>query len=144
MWRWETEERRGIKIESPIVLAHAEHAVNLGNAEPVKDVRHKGLKPHVLNARNVFCPLEVVRCAVLASLPGIVHHCRREISSVEAKNLQFWNESEYCRTILEHVSLLWPIRFTHTPPLPTIRKKKRFILALTLVTSPRARPSFRK
>lgn len=53
-------------------LAHAQHAVDLLDAEPVQDVGHKGLEAHVLNAGNVLRPLEILGCAVLAAFPGIV------------------------------------------------------------------------
>lgn len=56
-------------------LAHAQHAVNLGDAEPVQNVRHQRLETHVFDTGNVFGTLEVIRGAILASLAGVVHNC---------------------------------------------------------------------
>lgn len=64
-------------------LAHAQHAVDLGDPEPVEDVRHEGLEPHVLDAGNVFGPFEVVRCAIFPAFPRVVHHCAM-LEGVEA------------------------------------------------------------
>lgn len=55
------------------LLAHAEHAVNLLDAEPVQNVRHQSLESHVLDSGNVLGSLEVVRGTVLTSFPGIVY-----------------------------------------------------------------------
>jgi len=57
------------------LLAHAQHAVDLGDSEPVQDIWHQGLEPHVLDAGDVFGPFEVVRCTVFSTFPRVVHHC---------------------------------------------------------------------
>lgn len=55
-------------------LAHAEHPVDLLYAKPMKDIWHKGLEAHILNASDVLRPLEVVRSSISASLSCIVNH----------------------------------------------------------------------
>lgn len=56
-------------------LAHAEHPVNLGDAEPMEDIGHQSLETHVFDAGDVLGPFEVVRRTILSSFPSIVHHC---------------------------------------------------------------------
>ena len=62
--------------EAENLLAHAQHPINLGDTEPVEDVRHQSLEPHVLDAGYVFSPLEVIGGPVLASLPRVVDNCK--------------------------------------------------------------------
>ena len=57
------------------VLAHAQHPIDLGDTEPMQNVRHKGLEAHVLHTGDVLGSLEVIGCPVLATLSGIVHDC---------------------------------------------------------------------
>lgn len=57
------------------VLAHAQHAVNLGDAQPVEDVRHQRLEAHVLHARHVLGTFEVVGGAVFATLASVIYDC---------------------------------------------------------------------
>lgn len=57
------------------LLAHAEHSINLGDSEPVEDVRHQSLEPHVFDASDVLGPFEVVRRTIFSSFPCIVHDC---------------------------------------------------------------------
>jgi hypothetical protein len=49
-------------VDNGVVLhiAHAQHAIDLGDAEPVEDIRHQGLEPHVLDACDVFRTLEIL------------------------------------------------------------------------------------
>lgn len=56
------------------LLAHAQHTVDLGDSEPVEDVRHKGLEAHVFDAGDHFGPFEVVRCTIFASFPRVVNN----------------------------------------------------------------------
>lgn len=67
--------RPGNGEEGANVLAHTQHAVDLGDSQPVQDVRHQRLETHVLDAGDVLGALKVVRGAVLASLAGVVHDC---------------------------------------------------------------------
>lgn len=46
------------------LLAHAEHAVDLGDAKPVQYIRHEGLKSHIFDTSNVLSPGEVFACLV--------------------------------------------------------------------------------
>lgn len=57
-------------------LAHAEHPINLGDAQPVQDIRHQSLEAHILDPRDVLGPLEVIRCAIFPALASVVHDCR--------------------------------------------------------------------
>lgn len=61
-------------------LAHAQHAVYLGDAEPVEYIRHQCLEAHILNAGHILGPLEVVGGAILTTLAGVVHDCGCELS----------------------------------------------------------------
>ncbi len=55
-------------------LAHAQHSINLGDAEPMEDIRHERLEPHVLDASNVLRSLEIIRSAIGASFTGVVYN----------------------------------------------------------------------
>jgi len=55
-------------------LAHAEHSVNLLDAQPVKDVRHECLESHVIDTGDPLGMIEVVGRPVVASLSRIVNH----------------------------------------------------------------------
>lgn len=67
-----------LAIGSANSLAHAQHAVNLLDAEPVENVGHESLESHVLDSCDIFRALEVVGCAVGSTLSGIVHNFRGE------------------------------------------------------------------
>lgn len=57
-----TDKRQGPREKKRRIneLAHAQHAVNLGNAEPVQNIRHQRLETHVFDTGNVFGSLEVI------------------------------------------------------------------------------------
>lgn len=55
----------------------ASHVVNLLHAEPVQDVGHQLLVPHVLDAGNVLRPRKVLARIVTTALPGVVDLYRR-------------------------------------------------------------------
>lgn len=57
------------------LLAHAQHTVDLGDPEPVQNIRHEGLESHVFDAGDVFGPFEVVGCTIFSTFPRVVHHC---------------------------------------------------------------------
>jgi len=61
-------------VNNSIVLhvGHAEHPVNLCDAEPVQDVRHEGLETHVFNAGNVLSSLKVLASTIFSSLSRVV------------------------------------------------------------------------
>lgn len=61
-------------------LAHAQHPVNLGDTEPVQNIRHQSLEPHVLDAGDVLGPFEIIRGAVFSAFSGVVHDCRVSVS----------------------------------------------------------------
>lgn len=61
------------------LLAHAQHAVNLFDTQPVQDIRHQSLESHVLDSRNVLRASEVLRGSIGTALSGIVDHCRRQL-----------------------------------------------------------------
>jgi hypothetical protein len=56
------------------LLAHAEHAVDLLDAEPMQDIGHQGLESHVLDPGDALSSLEVIRGAVFSSFSCIVHN----------------------------------------------------------------------
>lgn len=58
------------------VLAHAKHSIDLLDPEPVQDVGHEGLEPHVLDAGDVFRATEVVGRSIFHPLSSIVYHYR--------------------------------------------------------------------
>lgn len=62
-------------VDDGVVLhvGHAQHAVDLLDAEPVQDVGHEGLEAHVLDAGDVLGALEVLARAVGAPLARVVH-----------------------------------------------------------------------
>ena len=69
-----TEPRSlGILVVQQNSLAHTQHTVDLGDAEPVKDIRHESLEPHILDAGDVFGPFEVIRRPILPAFPSVVH-----------------------------------------------------------------------
>ena len=84
------------------ILAHAQHAVNLCDAQPVEDVRHEGLEAHVLDAGDHFGPFEVVRRAVFSAFPCVVHHCSLHVSSchhhMHGMLLEGWVKKVMCDT----------------------------------------------
>lgn len=55
-------------------LAHAQHSINLLDAEPMKDIRHKRLKPHIFDSGDILGSLEVIRRAIFATLPCVVYN----------------------------------------------------------------------
>lgn len=57
------------------ILAHAQHPVDLGDTQPVQDVRHQRLEAHIFDTGDVLGPLEVVGGPVFATLAGVVHDC---------------------------------------------------------------------
>ena len=72
---WEDTRRGGPGPWYKNVLAHAKHPVDLGDTEPVQDVRHQGLEAHVLHTSDVLSPLEVVGRPVFATLSSVIHNC---------------------------------------------------------------------
>lgn len=77
-------EGRGTRRYS---LAHAQHSVNLGDTQPVKDIRHQGLEAHVLYTGNVLGALEIVRCKICPALSRVVHNCRTFSVSLSSHDL---------------------------------------------------------
>ncbi len=63
-------------------LAHAQHPIDLLDAEPMQNVGHQGLKTHILDACNVFSPLEIVRGPVFSAFSRIVNNCGVWVSSL--------------------------------------------------------------
>lgn len=53
-------------------LGHAQHAINLGDAQPVQYIRHQSLEPHILGACNHLGALKVFAGSVGATLSSIV------------------------------------------------------------------------
>ena len=53
-------------------LAHAEHPINLLDAEPMENIGHQRLETHVLHTRNILGSLKVLRSSVQPTLSGIV------------------------------------------------------------------------
>lgn len=56
-------------------LAHAQHAVNLLDSQPVENVGHESLETHVFDARDILRPFEIIRSAVCAAFAGVVYNC---------------------------------------------------------------------
>jgi hypothetical protein len=56
-----------------IHIAHRDHVIDLRYSQPVKNVGHESLEPHVLNSRYQFSGLEVFVSRIAASLPQVVH-----------------------------------------------------------------------
>lgn len=55
------------------ILAHAQHAVNLLYPEPMQNVGHQLLEPHILHSGNIFSSFEVLRCSIGATLSGVIY-----------------------------------------------------------------------
>jgi hypothetical protein len=54
------------------LLAHTQHPIDLLDTEPMKNIGHQRLETHVLHTRNILRPLEILRCAVQSTFPGVV------------------------------------------------------------------------
>ena len=55
------------------LLGHGQHPVNLSDAEPMKDIGHERLEPHVLDARDILGALEVLARPVLSAFSCVVY-----------------------------------------------------------------------
>ena len=66
-------------------LAHAQHPIDLLDAEPMKDIGHQGLKAHVLDASHVFGSLEIIRSPVFSTFSCIVDDCGECVSISHGK-----------------------------------------------------------
>ena len=66
---------RDALLDDSIVLhvGHAKHAINLGDTQPVQDIRHQSLEAHILDTGDILRTLEVLARTVFATLSGIVH-----------------------------------------------------------------------
>lgn len=62
-------------------LAHAQHAIDLLDSQPMEDIRHQSLEAHVLHASNVLGTLEVFGCAVQTTLSSVVDEVLRHAVS---------------------------------------------------------------
>lgn len=54
------------------ILAHADEPINLSDSKPVQDIGHKVLESIVLDSRDIFSALEIIRCSVLTTLASII------------------------------------------------------------------------
>ena len=54
-------------------ITHRDHVINLGYSQPVEDVGHESLEPHVLDPGYEFSGLEVFIGGVSSSLPQVVY-----------------------------------------------------------------------
>src|SRR5687768_11658658 len=99
----------------------------------MQNVRHESLESHVFDTSNVLGPLEVVRRAISSAFTGVVDHCPSIStpdlhagccsSGRDGRGIRPYNTADMVRS----TSLTGKV-----------------ISKLTLVTSPKARPSFLK
>ena len=61
-------------------VAHAEHAIDLGDAQPVQDIRHQRLEAHVLDAGDVLRALKVLVGAIGAAFARVVDEVLRHLA----------------------------------------------------------------
>lgn len=54
-------------------LGNHKHSVDLGNTEPVQNIRHQSLETHVLDAGNVLCTFEVLACTIGTTFSCVVY-----------------------------------------------------------------------
>lgn len=122
------------------LLAHAQHSVNLFDAEPVKDIGHQCLESHVFHARDILRSLEILRSAIQSTLPCIVH----KILNHPIRQPGNWDGSCYatgcCCKVSCGVGKWLRQRDLHLGMAHSLDWE----VARTLVTSPKARPSLRK
>jgi hypothetical protein len=61
-------------------VGHGHKAVNLGDSEPVEDIRHERLEAHILDSCDVLGSLEVLCGGISSSLAGIVDQVLCDLS----------------------------------------------------------------
>lgn len=54
-------------------ITHTEHTIDLGDAQPMQDIRHQRLKAHILHPRDILRALEILARAIGAAFPRVVH-----------------------------------------------------------------------
>lgn len=54
------------------LLGHTQHAINLLDTQPMQDIRHESLEPHILYAGDVLGSLEILGCAIGAAFSCVV------------------------------------------------------------------------
>lgn len=104
-------------LDNRIILhiAHAHHAVNLLDPQPVQDVRHERLEAHVLDARDELRALEILVRAVAAALAQVVHEILGHLAQGTALLAEVRDDADAARlraadALLDRIGEVWLAR----------------------------------
>jgi hypothetical protein len=58
--------------DSHLHIAHGHHVINLDDTQPMQDIGHEGLEPHILHAGDQFCRFKIPISGIATSFSEIV------------------------------------------------------------------------
>lgn len=93
------------------LLAHAQHPVNLGDTQPVQDIRHQCLEAHVFHAGNVLSPLKIFRRTIFPAFPSVIHHYRSRLEGQHLSAHQERGRQRYCMCNIQYYTRISSTRF---------------------------------
>lgn len=79
-------KNRDALVDDRIVLhvRHAQHTIDLRDSQPMQDIRHQRLKPHVFDPSDILSAFEVLARPIAAPFSGVVDEVFRDFAQSTA------------------------------------------------------------